>query len=52
MEAAKFGLPHTIIDHIHDFASDKLETHPLAHCIKELKFEYKTEENKYGWGVY
>ena len=52
MEAARLGLPQTIIGHIHNFASDKRDTHPVAQCIKEVDFEYKAEENKYGWGMY
>ena len=52
MEAVRLDLPPPVIDNIHGFASDKLDTHPAAQLIKELNFEYRPEENRHGRGVY
>ena len=50
MEAVRFDLPHTAAATIRAYASDKHDPHPTAQLMKELNFEYKAEENKYGWG--
>ena len=52
MNAVNLPLPETLAYSVHEFASDKLGIHPTAHIIKDLRFEYKDEENRYGWGIY
>ena len=50
MNAVNLPLPENILTNVKEFASDKLSAHPTAQLIKELEFQYKPEENKYGWG--
>ena len=52
MNAVKLPLPENLLTNVKEFASDKLGIHPTAQLIKELEFQYKPEENKYGWGLY
>ena len=51
-QAVALPLPASVAKLVREFASDKLNVHPVAQLIKELNFQYKPEENKYDWGIY
>ena len=52
MNAVNLPLPESLLTIVKEFASDKLNAHPTAQLIKELKFEYKPEEKRNGWSIY
>ena len=45
-------LPDNILNNVKEFSSDRVGIHPTAQLMKDLSFEYKPEENRYGWGIY